>query len=135
VRGTRERLGDTGFAQASSEGRDSPIGETIDLALRLFHGHPTAGQAAAAHRAAQGPRLSARERQVAALIAQGYSNRQVGAALSIAERTAISHVEHIMNKLGVNSRAQIAAWAVREGLETGEGESLPPPLRGEGTAL
>jgi DNA-binding NarL/FixJ family response regulator len=54
---------------------------------------------------------------VATLIAQGYSNRQIGSALSIAERTAISHVEHIMNKLSVNSRAQIAVWAVHNGLE------------------
>lgn len=61
--------------------------------------------------------LTSREREVAALIARGLSNREIATKLSIAERTAISHVEHIMNKLGLHSRAQIAAWAVRHGLD------------------
>jgi len=42
---------------------------------------------------------------------------EIAAKLGVAERTAISHVEHIMNKLGLHSRAQIAAWAVRHGLD------------------
>jgi DNA-binding CsgD family transcriptional regulator len=56
--------------------------------------------------------LSSREREVAALIARGLTNRQIAAALVIAERTASTHVVHILNKLGVHSRAQIAAWHV-----------------------
>lgn len=63
-----------------------------------------------------GDPLTAREREVAALIAHGLTNRDVAAQLRISERTAISHVEHIMNKLGLHTRAQIAAWAVRRGL-------------------
>ncbi len=109
----RERLGAAAFVQASGEGRAQSLEETIDVALRLFH----ARSGATGSRMPEGPRLTARERQVATLIAQGYSNRQIGSALSIAERTAISHVEHIMNKLSVNSRAQIAVWAVHNGLE------------------
>jgi len=100
--------------QASGEGRVRSLEETIDVALGLFHTRSDA----AGPRVPEGPRLTARERQVATLIAQGYSNRQIGSALSIAERTAISHVEHIMNKLAVNSRAQIAVWAVHNGLES-----------------
>ncbi|GAC1655801.1 MAG: alpha/beta fold hydrolase [Candidatus Dormibacteraceae bacterium] len=56
--------------------------------------------------------LSPRERQVAALISSGLSNGEVAARLRISERTAEAHAEHIRNKLGFRSRAQIAAWAV-----------------------
>ncbi len=57
--------------------------------------------------------LSARERQVAALVAEGRTNADIAKHLRVAERTAEAHVEHIRDKLGFNSRAQIAAWAVR----------------------
>lgn len=60
--------------------------------------------------------LTAREREVAALIAQGQSNRAIAAALVITERTAERHVANIMAKLGFTSRVQIAAWAVQKGL-------------------
>jgi pimeloyl-ACP methyl ester carboxylesterase/DNA-binding CsgD family transcriptional regulator len=56
--------------------------------------------------------LSRREGQVAALIAAGLTNAEIGARLAISERTAEAHAEHIRNKLGFRSRAQIAAWAV-----------------------
>ena len=56
-------------------------------------------------------RLTAREREVAALVAQGLSNRDIAARLVISARTAEAHVEHIMLKLGLNARAQIAAWS------------------------
>jgi pimeloyl-ACP methyl ester carboxylesterase len=55
--------------------------------------------------------LSPREQEVAALIHQGLSNGEIGFRLGISERTAESHAEHIRNKLGLRSRAQIAAWA------------------------
>nr|WP_280507397.1 helix-turn-helix transcriptional regulator [Nocardia flavorosea] len=54
--------------------------------------------------------LTKRERQVADLVAQGLSNKQIAAKLVISQRTAQSHVEHILTKLGFSSRAQIAAW-------------------------
>jgi DNA-binding CsgD family transcriptional regulator len=53
--------------------------------------------------------LTRRERQVAGLIAEGFSNRQIAARLVISERTAESHVERIMEKLAVRNRAGIAA--------------------------
>jgi predicted ATPase/DNA-binding CsgD family transcriptional regulator len=65
--------------------------------------------------AAAGP-LTEREEEVARLVARGLSSRNIAAALVIAERTAEAHVEHIRNKLGVRTRAQIAAWAVEHGL-------------------
>ncbi|HSS61691.1 MAG TPA: LuxR C-terminal-related transcriptional regulator [Candidatus Limnocylindrales bacterium] len=54
--------------------------------------------------------LSRREREVAALVAEGLSNRQISDRLFIAERTAEYHVEQIRNKLGFRSRVQIAGW-------------------------
>jgi DNA-binding CsgD family transcriptional regulator len=62
--------------------------------------------------------LTARERQVAALVAQGKSNLEVAGALVISERTVERHVSNILSKLGYTSRAQIAAWAVERGLGT-----------------
>ncbi len=65
---------------------------------------------------AEGFDLTEREREVATLIAQGLTNRQIGTALFITEGTARLHVKHILSKLGFTSRAQIAGWAVAQGL-------------------
>jgi len=54
--------------------------------------------------------LGKREAEVAQLVTEGLSNKQIGARLFISERTVGSHVRSILNKLGFNSRAQIAAW-------------------------
>jgi DNA-binding NarL/FixJ family response regulator len=60
--------------------------------------------------------LTRREREVAALIAQGHSNRQIAEGLVLSERTVATHVGNILNKLGFSSRAQIASWATEKGL-------------------
>ncbi|WP_433187420.1 ATP-binding protein [Actinoallomurus sp. CA-150999] len=57
--------------------------------------------------------LTARECEVARLVAQGLSNKQIAAELVIAQRTAEGHVERILQKLGFSSRAQIAGWMAR----------------------
>lgn len=57
--------------------------------------------------------LSPRETQVAGLIAKGLSNREIATALTITEKTAANHVEQIMTKLDLRSRAQIAVWTVQ----------------------
>jgi predicted ATPase/DNA-binding CsgD family transcriptional regulator len=64
--------------------------------------------------------LTARERQVAALVAQGKSNSTIAAELVVTVRTVEAHITHILRKLGFSSRTQIAAWAVNKGL-------APPP--------
>ena len=58
------------------------------------------------------PTVTARQLQVAALVARGWSNRQIADELVITERSAESHVERIRTRLGFRSRAQIAAWYV-----------------------
>ena len=72
-------------------------------------GAAAAGGAVAADGAGAGP-LAKREADVARLVAEGLTNKQIGARLFISERTVDSHVRSILNKLGVNSRAQVAAW-------------------------
>jgi len=61
--------------------------------------------------------LSRREAEVAALVAQGFSNKDIATALFIGERTAESHIQSILNKLGFHARTQIASWAVARGLD------------------
>src|SRR2546430_8549954 len=58
-------------------------------------------------------RLSPREIEVAGMVAEGLTNREIAARLFISERTADGHLEHIRDKLGVNTRAQVTAWVVR----------------------
>jgi DNA-binding NarL/FixJ family response regulator len=60
--------------------------------------------------------LTVREREVAVLIAHGLTNRQIAERLVIALRTADNHVQHIFDKLGLSSRAQVAAWAALQGM-------------------
>ena len=60
--------------------------------------------------------LTAREREVALLIAQGKSNRAIAETLVIGSRTVQTHVSNIFAKLGGDSRAQMAAWVAKHGL-------------------
>jgi ATP/maltotriose-dependent transcriptional regulator MalT len=62
--------------------------------------------------------LTARERDVARLIAAGLSNRAIAEKLTLGERTIETHVSHILGKLGCATRAQIAVWADQHGLAT-----------------
>jgi DNA-binding CsgD family transcriptional regulator len=70
--------------------------------------------------------LTAREFEVARLIADGLTNAAIADQLAIAPKTASSHVEHILAKLGVMRRAEIAAWvATLAPLHTGESAKVP----------
>jgi DNA-binding CsgD family transcriptional regulator len=60
-------------------------------------------------RAAASP-LTARERNVASLVADGLTNRQIAEKLVVSERTAENHVQHILGKLGLTNRVQVAGW-------------------------
>ena len=86
------------------------IGDTQPLtrAIRRFLGLPGRHRGAA-------PTLTARQREVAALIAEGCTNRQIGERLGIAERSAEAHVERIRYRMDFRSRSQIAAWYVATG--------------------
>jgi DNA-binding CsgD family transcriptional regulator len=67
--------------------------------------------------------LSPRELEVARLVARGLTNKQIGQALYVSERTAENHVQHILTKLGLRNRSQIAAWS-----SAGEAAAGPPGM-------
>jgi non-specific serine/threonine protein kinase len=58
--------------------------------------------------------LTRREHEIADLVAEGLSNREIAARVVISQRTAEGHIEHILTKLGFTSRVQIAAWVVEQ---------------------
>jgi DNA-binding NarL/FixJ family response regulator len=60
--------------------------------------------------------LTDREKQVLKLVAEGHSNKEVAELLDISVKTAMSHREHIMEKLGVHSRTELIKFALREGV-------------------
>lgn len=64
--------------------------------------------------ALKGTVLTPREREVAGLVAEGLSNRQIAEKLYVSERTAETHVQNILTKLGFTSRTQVAGWVVRD---------------------
>ena len=104
-------LGADGFARAWEAGRRLPLHEIV--ADALAPAEPAAPQIPPSG-TRSGP-LTRREREVAALIARGLTNRQIAEELFIAERTADTHVEHILAKLGIGSRTQVATWIVEQG--------------------
>jgi DNA-binding CsgD family transcriptional regulator len=102
-------LGPARFAAESDAGRHLGRPTAIELALGEAQADSGASQGTPAEPAGLGP-LGAREADVARLVAEGLTNKQIGARLFISERTVDSHVRSILNKLGFSSRAQIAAW-------------------------
>ena len=106
---TREALGDDAFRRAFEEGAAMRFDEAVALAL----GRRTPAPAAAD---AQGDevRLTRRESEIAALVAEGLTNREIAERLVMAPRTAEGHVAHILGKLGFTSRAQLAAWSAAQ---------------------
>ena len=108
----REALGDTLFEKAFAEGAASSLDQALGLAKGDDEGPdqgasdgepPPAADVGTAHG------LTRREQEIAALIAQGLSNREIAARLVISSRTAETHVGNILNKLGLTSRAQVAS--------------------------
>jgi non-specific serine/threonine protein kinase len=115
----RQALGEEAAAAAWTQGYAMRLDQAIAHAMAPRE--PVAGTVsiAADPRVAQtSGQLTPRQREVAALIAQGLTNRQIAERLVVTERAAAAHVEHILDKLGVGSRAQIAVWASQHGLLT-----------------
>ncbi|MFC6885103.1 MULTISPECIES: ATP-binding protein [Actinomadura] len=92
------------FEAAKRRGAALSVAEAIALAR---------GEAVQVPRDDEPDPLTGREREVAALVAEGLSNREIAERLVIAKRTVDSHIEHILAKLGFNSRTQIATWTER----------------------
>jgi non-specific serine/threonine protein kinase len=118
IAATRLRLGDEAFAAAWEQGRDLSPGAALEAAVVLLAPATSPARSTARAHDARGGygRLSAREAEVAALIGRGMTSKEIADRLVITERTADTHAGHIRDKLGLRSRAEIAAWAVRHGL-------------------
>lgn len=103
--------------------KDADVDEIVE-AIRAAHRgevHLDAAVARVLTRSLVAPRrgvaaLTARERDVLVLVAEGRSNRDIGRILSIGERTVQTHLGNVLTKLDLESRTQAALWAVREGL-------------------
>jgi DNA-binding CsgD family transcriptional regulator len=111
------KLGTRRFQQAWKQGLTLSMVDTVSRVL---------DQAAPASPRLEPPgryQLTRREAEVAALVAQGLRNREIAERLVVSERTVESHVEHILAKLGLSSRVQVAALAAEMGLEAAPGST------------
>lgn len=106
-------LGAQAVAEPQTGDQTSSLDGIIEQALKVLHSPLLTTDAASTRKSRRA--LSRREREVANLIARGLSNREIAAALFVGERTAEFHVQGILNKLGLRSRVQIAAWAMQPG--------------------
>ena len=109
----RAALGEAGFAKAWAAGEGHPLDVLAEEAAPRVE-RSTPGPAAGL--GGPGGRLTPRELDVVRLIARGRSNRQIAEELFITSGTAGVHVEHILRKLDLQSRHQVADWARERGL-------------------
>lgn len=112
----RSILGYAGRAEDAADAQALSLDEAVALAEAELQQATLASGPRPADTA--GAPLTARQVEVAVLVGQGRTNRQIGQHLVITERAAAAHVEHILDKLGVSSRAQIAVWTSERGLLT-----------------
>jgi predicted ATPase/DNA-binding CsgD family transcriptional regulator len=104
----RRVLGSSAYQRAWEDGHASTLDQAISMA-EAFRAEPLSISSVA-------NTLSPREREVAILLARGLTNKQVAAELVLSPATVRSHVEHILAKLDLHSRAQIGVWASQQGL-------------------
>jgi predicted ATPase/DNA-binding CsgD family transcriptional regulator len=95
----RDELGDVAYEQSVQAGRTMPLRELKRLALR---GDP--------EEAGSATPLSTRELQIVELVAEGLTNRAVSTRLHLSPRTVDAHLDHVRNKLGIRTRAQMVRW-------------------------
>lgn len=123
------QAGVSGYALKSSPA------ETIAHAVRAVHAgtlhldpalSASLSQAVSVSAAGIGVSLTVREREVISLVAKGMSNKDIAAALYISERTARTHVSHLLGKLMLESRIQLAIWAHSNGFPLAAPQDLGP---------
>jgi non-specific serine/threonine protein kinase len=114
VQQVKHALGEHAYLRAHRSGTRLTQDEAIALAL----GADTEPQPVATGPGKASP-LTRREEQIAEMLAQGLSNKDIADRLVIAQRTAETHVANILNKLGCTSRSQVAVWVTRQRHEAG----------------
>ncbi len=103
-RGIRAAVGDVVFEAAFAQGAAYSFDQAVTLAL--------GEERESVAKPGLAGRLTRREHEIAVLLGDGLSNREIAARLVISQRTAETHVEHILSKLGFASRAQVGRWVV-----------------------
>jgi predicted ATPase/DNA-binding CsgD family transcriptional regulator len=117
----RAAIGPERFEAAFAEGAKLSLEEALALATSV--GKPRQAPAPSPGEQQPGP-LTKRESQVAELVADGLTNKDIASRLLISPRTVDTHVENILGKLGVRSRAQVATWVAGQRLP----EDGPTPV-------
>ena len=120
----RRALGDAASAVLEQEGHALSVEDAITTALTTGPDRPPETQGPATPPFGG---LSAREREVVALLVTGTSNRRIAEELFIVEKTVEMHLSRSMRKLGLHTRAELAVWAVNNGLADRAATSPPLP--------
>ena len=105
----------TSFEQAFAEGASYSFHQAVALALGENDDADAPPTASPAPRAGAAGGLTRREREVAGLLAEGLSNKDIAGRLVISQRTVETHVDHVLGKLGLTSRGQVASWVAAQG--------------------
>lgn len=111
----RQAVGDMRFERAFTEGASYSFEQAVGLALGS-EGQRNAGTKSTSPVVNGGmPRaLTRRQTEIAELLAQGLSNKEIASRLVISQRTAETHVEHILSRLGFASRVQVGSWLAQQ---------------------
>jgi DNA-binding NarL/FixJ family response regulator len=100
---------------------------TTAAVMRQFstglEGSNGAGQSNGGGKGRERSPLSAREREIVALVAQGYKNKEMAEKMFISEQTVKNHLHNIFDKLGVSDRLELALYAIHKGLHLAAGET------------
>ena len=107
----RSQLTASQFEAETNAGRSMPLEQAVHYALDL-----ALEREVCLTKGEKMDNLTEREREVAVLIAQGRSNREIAAELVLSPRTVEKHAANILSKLGLGSRSQIVRWAIEHGL-------------------
>ncbi len=112
----REALGSELYEQAFREGAAYSFEQAVSLALGEGVDVDSDDGAASPRRGGRSAAggLTRREREIAELLAEGLSNKEIAARLVISRRTVETHVDHVLSKLGMTSRAQVASWVAEQ---------------------
>jgi predicted ATPase/DNA-binding CsgD family transcriptional regulator len=107
------RIGEPAYAALWVEAQTEPLESTLLLVRQLL---ASVNEATPRTAFGLGEALSERERAVAVLVTRGFSNREIAEELVISPKTVEAHIHHVLNKLGLSNRVQIATWGLRHGV-------------------
>jgi DNA-binding CsgD family transcriptional regulator len=105
-----QAIGEKAFAAAFARGRAMTIDEGVAFAAE----HEAPSRAAPPVKPAPAAGLTSRQLEIARLVADDLTNRQIAARLFLSERTVETHITNMLNKLGLNSRVQLSRWLAEQ---------------------